>query len=194
MPGTGDRGVPQVAELVGARRPALLERALEGLGAGLVIADATHPDLPIVYANIAWEELTGYDREEVVGRNSRFLQGPDSDPAAVAELRDAVQEQRHARVTILNYRKDGSPFWNEVALSPLFDADGRLLQYIELQNDVSAREVAVQGLRDAEERYRRLSENLPGVITYVGEYESSRARLSYVSPQVEETFGYPRDA
>ena len=63
-----------------------------------------------------------------------------------------------------------------------------------MQHDVSEREIAVNGLRDAEERYRRLTENLPGVVTYVAEYENSRLRLSYVSPQVEGIFGYPRDS
>jgi diguanylate cyclase (GGDEF)-like protein/PAS domain S-box-containing protein len=176
------------------RNPGLLERGLESLSVGLVISDATLPDTPIVYANVAFEELTGYDRSEAIGRNASFVRGPDSDPAAIEELRAAVREQRHTRVTILNYRKDGTPFWNEVSLSPLFDASGRLAHWIELQTDVSEREVAVQGLRDAEERYRRLTENLPGIVTYIAEYDGDRLRLTYLSPQVERIFGYPRES
>jgi diguanylate cyclase (GGDEF)-like protein/PAS domain S-box-containing protein len=181
------------AESLVSRNPGLLERALESLSAGLVVSDATEPDCPIVYANVAFEELTGYDRTEAIGRNSRFLRGPGSDPAATAEMQAAVRDERHTRVTILNYRKDGTPFWNEVSLSPLFDARGRLLHWIELQADVSEREVAVQGLRDAEERYRRLTENLPGIVTYVADYDGKRLSLSYTSPQVEKIFGYARE-
>jgi diguanylate cyclase (GGDEF)-like protein/PAS domain S-box-containing protein len=194
VPGRGERGVDDIAGLLGAREVGLLERALESLLAGLVVSDATDPETPIVYANLAWEELTGYDRGEAIGRNCRFLQGPETDPDATAELAAAVREQRHARVTLLNYRKDGCPFWNEVCLSPIFDENGRLIRFVEMQYDVSEREIAVQGLRTAEERYRRLAENLPGVVTYVAEYEDSRLRLSYISPQAETIFGYPRDA
>lgn len=172
----------------------MLERALESLLAGLVVWDATVPEAPIVYANVAWEELTGYDREEAIGRNCRFLQGEETDPRAATELAAAVREQRHARVTLLNYRKDGAPFWNEVSLSPIFDENGRLIRFVEMHFDVSEREIAVQGLQTAEQRYRRLAENLPGIVTYVVEYEDSRARLSYISPQVESLLGYPRDA
>ena len=189
----GKQAAAFAIEDVMSRNPGLLERGIESLSAGLVLSDATEPDCPIVYANVAFEELTGYDRSEAVGHNSRFLRGPDTDPAATAELQDAMREQRHTRVTMLNYRKDGTPFWNQVSLSPLFDARGRLLHWIELQTDVSEREVAVQGLRDAEERYRRLSENLPGIVTYIAEYENGRLRLTYLSPQVERMFGYPRE-
>ena len=189
----GERGVEDIAGLLGAREVGLLERALESLLAGLVISDATAPETPIVYANVAWEELTGYDREEAIGRNCRFLQGEETDPRAAAELATAAREHRHARVTLLNYRKDGTPFWNEVSLSPIFDENGRLIRFVEMQFDVSEREIAIQGLRTAEERYRRLAENLPGVVTYVVRYEDSRARLSYISPQVETLLGYPRE-
>src|SRR3954447_203745 len=190
----GERGAEDIAGLLGARDVGLLERSPESLLAGVVVSDATVPETPIVYANVAWEELTGYDRAEAVGRNCRFLQGEETDPRAAAELPAAAREQRHARVTVLNYRKDGSPFWNEVSLSPIFDENGRLIRFIEMQFDVSDRQIAVQGLRAAEERYRRLSENLPGVVTYVAEYEDSRLRLTYMSPQVETIFGYARDA
>jgi diguanylate cyclase (GGDEF)-like protein/PAS domain S-box-containing protein len=188
----GDRGVENIAGLLGAREVGMLERALESLLAGLVVSDATVPEAPIVYANVAWEELTGYDRNEAIGRNCRFLQGAETDPEAAAELAAAVREQRHARVTLLNYRKDGTPFWNEVSLSPIFDENGRLIRFVEMQFDVSDREIAIEGLRTAQERYRGLAENLPGIVTYVLDYDDSGAQLSYVSPQVEDLLGYPR--
>jgi len=172
----------------------MLERALESLGAGLVLSDPNEDGNPIVYANVAFEELTGYDRSELIGRNSNFLQGPDTDPVAQKALRAAIAGGHHARATVLSYRKDGTPFWSEVSLSPLFDSRGRLLYWIEMQTDVTGREAAVQGLREAEERYRRLAENLPGIVTYVADYDGERLHLTYVSPQVEAILGYPRDA
>ena len=187
------RGEAGIAERWASRNPRLLERALESLGAGLLISDAKREGTPITYANVAFEELTGYAREEVVGRNSGFLQGPATDRAAAAELEAAFRDQRHARVTLLTYRKDGTPFWNEVSVSPVVDDGGTVVQFIEFHHDVSDRQVALEGLRTAEERYRRLCENLPGVATYVAEYDG-RADIVYASPQIEAMLGYPRDA
>ena len=188
----GEREAATIAQRWVSRNPRLLERALESLSAGLVIIDATRPDFPIAYANFAFEELTGYTREEVLGRGYDCLGGPDTDPAALEQVRAALHAGRHERVTFVAHTKDGSPFWNEVSLSPVFDDADRLVQFICFQHDVSDREVAITALRDAEERYRRLSENLPGVVTYVAEYDG-RSRVTYVSPQVERLLGYPRE-
>jgi diguanylate cyclase (GGDEF)-like protein/PAS domain S-box-containing protein len=164
----------------------MLERALESLLAGLVVSDATAPGCPIVYANIAWEELTGYDRSEAFGRNCSFLRGPDTDSAAEAELTSAVREQRHTRVTLLNYRKDGTPFWNEVSLSPIFDETGKLVRWVELQFDVTERERAIQGLRNAEERYRSVVNALEeGVIVMRGNGE-----VLSCNPSAERILGF----
>ena len=193
LPPGGEREATSIAERWAGRDPRLLERALESLGAGLLICDATRDGTPVAYANFAFEELTGYTREEIAGRSSSFLEGPDTDAEAASELRAAREERRHTRVTLLSYRKDGIPFWNEVSVSPLFDSDGRIVRFIEFHHDVSDRQVALEGLRAAEERFRRLCENLPGVVTYVAEYDG-RADVVYVSPQIEKLLGYPREA
>ncbi len=86
------------------------EAALAAATNGIVIADATRSELPILYANPGFERLTGYTADEILGRNCRFLQGPDTDPIAINELRAAVAEGRSAKVVVRNYRKDGSPF------------------------------------------------------------------------------------
>ncbi len=126
----------------------LRERALESASQGIIITDAGRPDHPVIYANPAFERLTGYPRAEVLGRNGRFLQGAGTDPAAVAELRRAVREGRPCSVELLNYRKDGTPFWNALSLAPVRDAGGRLTHFVGVHTDVTER-------RRLEEQYRQ---------------------------------------
>jgi diguanylate cyclase (GGDEF)-like protein/PAS domain S-box-containing protein len=111
---------------------------LEGVS-GIVVVDATDPDLPITHVSPGFEQITGYAADEVVGRNCRFLQGPDTDPRSVAVLRQAIAQEREAYVTLLNYRADGTPFYNEVALAPERDELGRVVRYIGVQRDVTDR-------------------------------------------------------
>lgn len=117
----------------------------------MVVTDATQPDNPIVLANQAFLELSGYNASEVLGRNCRFLQGPLTDPEAVAELRAAIVEQREHEVELLNYRRDGKPFWNQLHLSPIRDLDGSLIYFFASQKDVSERRRA-EAFKAAEHR------------------------------------------
>ena len=173
--------------------PDLIEHALESLAYGLTVHDATQPEFPILFANAAFEQLTGYSRDDAIGRSCDFLNGPDTDPAALAEIHESIARGRTCFVTLIHYRADGSPFWNEVALSPLYDGEGQLLQYIALQRDVSARESGAEALRDAESRYRRLLENLNGVVTWIADFDDRGGTIEYISPQVETLLGYSRD-
>ncbi|WP_375410148.1 PAS domain-containing protein [uncultured Methylobacterium sp.] len=111
--------------------------ALELTRQPMVVTDPRLPDNPIVLANRAFLALTGYSAGEVLGRNCRFLQGPDTDPAAVALVRSAVAGQRELKVQLLNYRKDGKSFWNELYLSPVFDEAGELVNFFASQVDVT---------------------------------------------------------
>jgi diguanylate cyclase (GGDEF)-like protein/PAS domain S-box-containing protein len=92
---------------------------LDGLGVAVCLADAREPDLPLVYVNAAFEELTGWSADEALGRNCRFLRGPESEGAALEELRAALAARRACRVVLRNRRRDGEPFWNEVTVTPL---------------------------------------------------------------------------
>jgi phosphoserine phosphatase RsbU/P len=132
-----------------AQQLALKDRALDVAAEGITIADARLPARPLIYANDGFERLTGYPVGEVLGRNCRFLQGPDSDPAAVAEIRAAIAEQRECIVEILNYRRDGSSFWNRLSITPVRDESGVVTHYIGIQSDVTARREAEEGLRRA---------------------------------------------
>ena len=115
----------------------LFTQAIQQTRMALCVSDPHQPDAPIVFANQAFTELTGYPRDEIVGRNCRFLQGPDTDPAAVERMRKAIREEEVVVVDILNYRKDGTPFWNAVHIGPIFDRDGKLAYLYGSQWDVS---------------------------------------------------------
>jgi diguanylate cyclase (GGDEF)-like protein/PAS domain S-box-containing protein len=117
----------------------LLERLLSTAAIGVVIADARASDRPLVYVNPAFERLCGYSAEEAIGRNCRFLQGPDTDQSAVAEIRQALDLGRSVTTTLLNYRRDGTTFWNEVRLAPVPGDDGSAKFYLGLLTDVSDR-------------------------------------------------------
>ncbi|WP_076441078.1 PAS domain-containing protein [Bosea sp. TND4EK4] len=103
----------------------------------MLITNPNKPDNPIVFANEAFLRLTGYSRAEVLGRNCRFLQGPETDPADIARLRDAIRRRAQIEMEIINHRKDGSKFWNRVLISPVFDKDGRLTYFFASQLDVT---------------------------------------------------------
>ena len=103
----------------------------------MAISDPTLADNPIIYANDAFERLTGYSRNEVMGRNCRFLQGPLTNAAHVDRLRDAIERQVKIELDLLNHRKDGTPFWNRLAVAPVFDANGTVRYFIASQHDVT---------------------------------------------------------
>ncbi|MDB6172174.1 MAG: domain S-box protein [Chthoniobacteraceae bacterium] len=114
------------------------DRAIHELGLGVLMSDPSKPDRPAIYVNPAFCQLTGYSAEEVLGRNCRFLQGADTDPAVIEVLRRAVREERTCSVELVNYRKDGTKFWNALSISPVHDANGKLVRFIGVQTDVTA--------------------------------------------------------
>ena len=132
----------------------LLDRAVAASSNGIVITDPKSPDDPIVYANPAFERISGYPVDEVLGRNCRFLQGEDRDQAALNDLRTALGEERESRVVLRNYRKDGTQFWNELYVSPVHDEQGRLTNFVGVQNDITERRRIEEVLRESEERFR----------------------------------------
>jgi len=105
----------------------------------MLITDPRQEDNPIVFANGAFLDLTGYTQADLMGRNCRLLQGPDTDRASVAELRRAVEEARAVSVDLLNYKADGTPFWNALFFGPIFDQQGQLLYFFASQMDITER-------------------------------------------------------
>jgi len=175
----------------GAAMLDLHERALAATNNGIVITDHD-PDTntwPVSYVNEAFELLTGWRAEEVVGRSLNVLQGEETDPDTVAEMAAALRDGEECWVTLRNYRRDGSPFWNEVFLTPVRDDDGVARRYIGVLHDVTARVTSAVELEEAEARYRTLIETIPAV-TYIADWDEMGS-FRYVSPQIEELLGYP---
>jgi PAS domain S-box-containing protein len=142
-------------------------RAVEAASVGITVADATEDGLPLVYANAEFERITGHDRETALGRNCRFLQGPGTDDETVAAVRTALSAREPLTTELLNYRADGTPFWNELTLAPVPDDDGTVTHFVGFQRDVTAR---VRRERLTEVLNRVLRHNLRNAMNVVGGY------------------------
>ncbi|QRE73615.1 hybrid sensor histidine kinase/response regulator [Methylobacterium aquaticum] len=116
----------------------------------MIVTDPRQPDNPIIFANQAFRAMTGYAPEELVGRNCRFLQGPETDRETVAEVRRAIAAREEIATEILNYRKNGSTFWNALFISPVYDPKGELVYFFGSQLDVSRRRDAEEALRQSQ--------------------------------------------
>lgn len=142
----------------------LERRAVLASDLSFTIADARLPDAPLVWVNPAFTGTTGYSAEEVVGHNCRFLQGPGTDRAVVDRVRDGLRARTTVGETLLNYRKDGTPFWNQLVISPITDARGDVTHFVGVQADVTARIETEQArdrqLDDARSSNRRLSASM----------------------------------
>ncbi|GAB2984458.1 hypothetical protein GCM10027049_22840 [Mucilaginibacter puniceus] len=117
----------------------LLAKAVDSAINSVIITDQRLPDQPIIFCNTAFEKLTGYSREEILGHNCRFLQGNDRDQEAIKDVRECIAAGGTCTVALRNYRKDGTPFWNELALSPVHDDDGAVSHFVGIQKDITDR-------------------------------------------------------
>jgi len=131
--------------------PQVLTTILNHCVNGVTLSDPDQEDTPIIYANEAFERLTGYSQDEIIGRNCRFLQGSDKDQPQLDILRQALSKKEGCSVTLRNYRKDGTLFHNRLEITPLHDNKGDLLYYLGVQYDITYKV-------DAEEEIRKLNE------------------------------------
>lgn len=156
----------------------LRDQAIAASSVGIVIADARLPDMPLIYVNPAFERITGYSDAEVLGYNCRFLQGKDTSQPAVDQLRAAIKAGENCTVTLLNYRKDGTPFWNELTISPIYDDRNNLTHFVGIQSDISDRIKAEQALRLEQEKSERLLLNIlpKPIVDQLKQFEGSLAQ------------------
>ncbi len=165
----------------------LLERALEASTSSISIADACEFDMPLIYVNPAFERLTGYSRDEVIGRNCRFLQGKEVDQPGLDEIRAVLREGRAGEALVHNYRKDGTAFWNDMRLAPVHDGQGQLTHFIGIADDVTERRQIGDALRDSEERMRR-SQAYASIGTWDWNIQTGQL---FWSERIAPLFGYP---
>lgn len=138
----------------------LLAQAVDQSHDGVTIADAKKQGFPLIYANRGFEKLTGYTSDEIIGNSYRILQGNDTEQPGLDIVRAAIAKGEGCLVTLRNYRKDGSMFWNELSVSPVHDADGILTHYIGIQKDVTARTLLEQHLHQSNLDLQTLNQQL----------------------------------
>ncbi|MBU6455731.1 MAG: PAS domain-containing protein, partial [Cyanobacteria bacterium REEB67] len=120
----------------------MLQRAVESTRNGICITNPRLPDNPIIYANQAFLTMSSFEEHQVLGRNCRFLQRDDRDQGAIDNIREAVRQEQPITTVLRNYRRDGTLFWNELTVSPVHDDNGHLINFVGVQNDITARKEA----------------------------------------------------
>lgn len=164
----------------------LFEQAMAQTRMAICLCDPHEPDAPIVFANRAFRHLTGYEEHEIVGRNCRFLQGPDTDRASLAHVRTAIANEAVIVVELLNYRKDGTPFWNALHLGPVYDANGKLVYLFGSQWDVSDVRAARSDETHAKDLARELSHRMKNMFAVIGGIVNFTGRLRGIEAEARE--------
>lgn len=184
------------------RENSQLTTAVASLTSGVIITDPSLPDNPISFANAGFCAMTGYSTAEVMGRNCRFLQGPETGPATVHEIREAIAERRAFKGVLRNYRKDGTSFLNELILSPVLDEEGQLLSFVGLQDDVTEREQAKHILEErVQERTAELAQSQIEILSRLAraaEYRDDDTgqhtqRVAHTATLLAQSLGLPME-
>ncbi len=138
----------------------LLQLVIDASNDGIVVAEQEGDDNILIYANPAFERLTGYDANDILYQDCRFLQAGDRAQVGLAAIREALRTRQPCRQVLRNYRKDGSCFWNELSITPAFNEADQLTYFIGIQKDVSAHMDALERVRELEAEVARLKEAL----------------------------------
>jgi diguanylate cyclase (GGDEF)-like protein/PAS domain S-box-containing protein len=161
----------------------------------VLVTDATLPDNPIAFVNPAFSTLYGYSQSEAIGRNCRFLQGSETDRQVVANIRAAVAAGVGIQCELLNYRSDGTSFWNELTIDPIRDEAGLITGFVGVQHEVDAAHLAIQQRIEAEARLESIAANVPGFIYRRVMHPDGTIQTEYSSPslgrmlEIDETDG-----
>ena len=164
----------------------VFNNALSAISQGVVIAGANQR---ILYCNQSFADITGYTEDEIVGRNCRFLQGPDSDPETVKAIHEAIANGKPFAGEILNYRKSGMPFWNDLAITPVRDSQSRLSHYVGITRDISEGKKASKKLVELEANYRFLFDHVQAGVVLHG----ASTEILYANATAAELLGITRE-
>jgi len=192
--GTINGIVAVIVDITAQRKQAeelrLLQSVVVNTNDAVIITEAEPFDPPgprILYVNAAFTEITGYEAAEVLGKTPRILQGPKTDRAELDRVRTALSQWQPVTVEVINYRKDGSEFWNEFSLVPVADTEGWYTHWIAVQRDTTRRKQTAQALLLREKNFRTLIENALDIIMIL----DLDGTIGYLSPSVEKVLGYP---
>lgn len=164
----------------------MYEQAMNAANTGIVITDARQKDNPIIFANQGFEKMTGYAKDEIVGRNCRFLQDDDREQDALDEVRSLISEGNEGHAPLRNYRKDGSLFWNDLHIAPIKDIDGEITHFVGIQNDITKLIETQEKLSEEKERYQLITENATDMVVR----NRPDGTFTFVSPSSEKLVGY----
>ena len=164
----------------------LFEQAMAQTRMAICLCDPHQDDIPIVFANRAFRRLTGYSEEEIIGRNCRFLQGPKTDPEPVARIRKAIETEDVVVVELLNYRKNGTSFWNALHLGPIYNDTGELVYFFGSQWDVSDVRAARAEERHAKEMARELSHRMKNMFAVISGIVNVTGRMRGIQSEAAE--------
>ncbi len=135
--------------------PQILSVILDECINGVTLADPDLEDMPIVYANKAFEQVTGYSQEDIIGRNCRFLQGTDREQQARYDLEKAIKNAEAIEVTLRNYKKNGELFYNRLKVVPLLDKKGKVIYFLGVQHDISDQIMAKEEIKMLNEKLKK---------------------------------------
>jgi PAS domain S-box-containing protein len=167
----------------------LKEQAIDSSNVGVMITDPQQEDNPIEYVNKGFTDITGYAEDDALGRNPRFLQGPETDPEELSKLRAAIAAGEPVTVELKNYRKDGSEYWNRLSVTPVTDADGTLSKFIGIQQEVTDRR---ERTRILAEQNQKLELVLSGTDTGIAEWDFETGTMSFNQTLID-LFGHDPD-
>jgi PAS domain S-box-containing protein len=164
----------------------LFEQAMAQTRMAVVLCDPHQADVPIIFANRAFRDLTGYEEHEIIGRNCRFLQGPATDREQIARVRQAIAQEDVLVTELVNYRKDGTPFWNALHLGPIYRADGELVYFFGSQWDVSEVHSARADEQHARDMARELSHRMKNMFSVISGIVNITGRMRGIESEARE--------
>lgn len=171
----------------------LLKLGAECMSCCLVLTDTSKPDNPIAYVNSAFTVMTGYEPRDVIGKNLRILQGPETDAAVIAELRQALSSGTSIRRELLNYHKNGDTFWNDVTIDPIRDSQGHLVGFAAIMSDSSVRRTEQAERQVMLDRLESITNNAPGYLFQRVLKPDGSIGYGYLSPSLFRIMGLPED-